>query len=150
MSAAINSINLPLVDDYYTFLSEFNKSVTVDDFEERYEAFYSAKRSIEELQKHSTFHLRLNQFADLMPDEFSSLFSTIDGTVTGPSFDGLLEGGPDHLPNDIDWSTENNHIGENVLPPIQNQGSCGACWAFSAIGCTQASLRIQGYPQVDL
>lgn len=38
------------------------------------------------------------------------------------------------LPPSIDWR---NHNG-NWLSPIRDQGSCGSCWAFAAIGATES------------
>lgn len=40
--------------------------------------------------------------------------------------------GEDH----IDWTKE------GVIGPIRNQGSCGACWAFSAIGAIESAMAI--------
>jgi len=36
----------------------------------------------------------------------------------------------------IDWRTNN-------LPPIENQGYCGSCWAFSAMATLEAHISIQ-------
>jgi C1A family cysteine protease len=41
--------------------------------------------------------------------------------------------------NSFDWR---NYNGSNWLTPVRDQGSCGGCWAFSAIGVVEASLNI--------
>jgi C1A family cysteine protease len=47
----------------------------------------------------------------------------------------------------FDWR---NYQGGNWLTPIRNQGDCGSCWAFAAIGVTEAALNIaSGNPNLD-
>ena len=54
----------------------------------------------------------------------------------------------DGLPSSFDWR---NYQGENWLPPIRDQGSCGSCWAFSAIGVAEAAMKIfHGNPAFDI
>jgi len=39
----------------------------------------------------------------------------------------------------FDWR---NYKGANWLTPVRDQGKCGGCWAFSAIGVVEAALNI--------
>jgi uncharacterized repeat protein (TIGR01451 family) len=42
-------------------------------------------------------------------------------------------------PASFDWR---NYQSSNWMTPIKNQGGCGSCWAFSAVGVTEAALNI--------
>ena len=44
------------------------------------------------------------------------------------------------LPKKWDWR---NVEGINWLPPIRNQGACGSCWAFSAVGTIEGTYNIE-------
>ncbi|HDH96123.1 MAG TPA: hypothetical protein ENF73_00160, partial [Proteobacteria bacterium] len=52
------------------------------------------------------------------------------------------------LPSHFDWRDYN---GGNWMTPVKNQGYCGACAAFSAIGAFEAVINIaNGDPDIDL
>ncbi|XP_067008532.2 dipeptidyl peptidase 1 [Anabrus simplex] len=44
------------------------------------------------------------------------------------------------LPKNFDWRNVN---GINYVSPVRNQGSCGSCYAFSALGMLESRLRVK-------
>ncbi len=40
------------------------------------------------------------------------------------------------IPASVDWRTE------GAVNPIKDQGSCGSCWAFSAVSSTESRYKI--------
>jgi|GEM_PF-1402426 len=45
------------------------------------------------------------------------------------------------IPNAFDWC--NHPDGNDYCPPIQYQGSCGSCWAFTTVGAMEMLIKIK-------
>ena len=52
------------------------------------------------------------------------------------------------LPLAFDWR---DHLGSDWTTPVKDQARCGSCWAFSAVGASEAALNIaSNSPDLDL
>lgn len=86
--------------------------------------------------KNSDFTLEVNEFADLTDEEFRSKYLT--SFPANPSKKLKSASLPTaNLPETIDW------VAFGAVSPIQNQGSCGGCWAFASVGAIEGLHYIQ-------
>ncbi|XP_010523123.1 PREDICTED: ervatamin-B-like [Tarenaya hassleriana] len=116
----------------------------------RFEIFKKNLEFIENFNRNgnATYKLGINQFSDMTDEEFRSTFTGLrlsDEIINGTSLPGPDETNTlryvnvseaDNLPENVDWRTQ------GAVTPVKNQGQCGACWAFAAVGAVEGLTKI--------
>ncbi len=119
-----------------------NKKYTTSD--ERDMRFTIFSHSLERVRSHNekydagekSYFLALNRFSDLTFQEKSVVFGA--KRPTQPLADLSLPPPPPlaSIPDSVDWRSSGK------VPPIKDQGQCGSCWAFSAVGAMESVQAI--------
>ncbi|XP_007017656.2 PREDICTED: zingipain-2 [Theobroma cacao] len=114
------------------YSSEEEKSYRLKVFEENY-AFVTQHNGV----GNSSYSLALNAFADLTHHEFKASrlglsAAAIDGSRPNLQLPGLVR----DIPASMDWRTK------GAVTKVKDQGSCGACWSFSATGAIEGINKI--------
>jgi len=142
---------------FMKFTSEHKKLyATAEEFKARFEVFEKNLKVVEIMTavnsmagENQTFNYGVTQFMDISPEEFKAKYLTlrVGDLQKLREKSGELKINPrmQEAPESHDWRT----LG--AVSSVKNQGICGSCWAFSAVGNLEGQHQIKfGGNVVDL
>lgn len=137
LAAVACGVPLTLVErDFEDFKIRFDKQYATQEEEtKRFEIFSSKWDKIMKHNKEAangmhTYTMAINQFSDLTIEEFDKIYL---GTKIQKTPAPDTEADVGSLPKQVDWRTK------GFVTPVKDQGQCGSCWAFSAVGAIEGA-----------
>ncbi|KAI4826021.1 pro-cathepsin H [Pseudochaenichthys georgianus] len=136
--SAASAFPLSEQDEFHlSWMAQYNKVYSMQEYHERLQIFTENKRRIDKHNEgNQTFTMGLNQFADMTFEEFRKYFLLSEpqncSATKGNHFSSK---GP--LPDSIDWRKKGNYVTD-----VKNQAACGSCWTFSTTGCLESVTAI--------
>ncbi|KAA3672327.1 cathepsin F [Paragonimus westermani] len=114
---------------YEEFKRYYNKRFSNDDDEYRFTVFKNNLMRAELYQtlEQGTATYGITQFSDLTAEEFRALYANANMKNRPRTRETDVEN-VQHIPDSVDWRS----LG--AVNPVEQQGACGSCWAFSTIG----------------
>ncbi|PKU80559.1 low-temperature-induced cysteine proteinase [Dendrobium catenatum] len=143
-----SSSSSPYFDLFESWCLEHNKAYASE--AEKLARFQVFEDNLAFVESHnaaanSTYSLALNAFADLTLHEFRAVRLGLslglnrqlsDSVRGGYGGQAVFRGSDAAVPDSIDWREK------GAVTQIKDQGSCGACWAFSATGAIEGINKI--------
>ena len=120
--------------EFFRFVSKYGRSyATKEEFEFRSEIFKSnlAYIASKNSQNGATYTLGLNKFADMTNKEFRKRLGRKKIHQQSNAPYTFLE--ENAVPKAVDWRNQ------GAVNPVQDQGQCGSCWAFSATAAIEGA-----------
>ncbi|CAL4098254.1 unnamed protein product, partial [Meganyctiphanes norvegica] len=143
----------PAIISVDEFISKFNK--TYENEAETTKRIAIFEDNVEVMKEHnklyesgeSSYQMGVNEFSDLTYDEvIRDLTGDIQNNITSE-----LRAANVYVPENIGNEPESlDYRKMGAINPIRHQGTCGSCWAFSAVSSIESQIFLQNGQLVQL
>jgi len=147
LSLSVHKRNPTIYKAFNEYILKYQKIYnSIEEYNEKYMIFEKNYHAITEIQalhkpEVASFEFGVSPFMDLTPEEFKNKYLNLKvdhlHKLKFLNEDRILEAESNDAPVSHDWREH------GAVADVKNQGSCGSCWAFSAIGNIEARYFLQ-------
>ena len=132
---------------FVNYIGRYQKGyATKEEFLQRMEVFKATMRKVQEhnAKEGSSYTLGINKYADWTQEERQSILGYKHQERKEGRFGSFIEFNTTNLNTTVDWRTN------GWVTPVKDQGKCGSCYAFSAVGALEGQYKNLTGNLVDL
>ena len=122
-------------NQYEQYLRDYNKNYS--NSSEYWSHYYNFANNVERIGNHNSgnhsWRMGINNFTDMSFTDFRKLYLGARPPRSSPSYAVYKPKPMDPLPDAVDWRAN------GLVTNVKDQGQCGSCWAFSAVGSIEGA-----------